>query len=83
MGGAIVVGTWTVEFHVKHLHYENLILMLDFYINASATQSIMFGDRSASSRKSEEVITDEPHAGVLKTPFVLMNDIYYLHLCSI
>uniref|UniRef100_A0A251SCT3 Uncharacterized protein n=1 Tax=Helianthus annuus TaxID=4232 RepID=A0A251SCT3_HELAN len=39
-GGAIVVGTWTVEFHVKHLYYENLILMLDFYINASATHLI-------------------------------------------
>ncbi|KAJ0599698.1 hypothetical protein HanIR_Chr03g0107881 [Helianthus annuus] len=42
-GGAIVVGTWTVEFHVKHLLYENMILMLDFYINASATHLFMFG----------------------------------------
>ncbi|MFS7958744.1 hypothetical protein Hanom_Chr08g00682311 [Helianthus anomalus] len=42
-GGAIVVGTWTVEFHVRHLHFENLILKLDFYINASATHLFMFG----------------------------------------
>ncbi|MFS7936547.1 hypothetical protein Hanom_Chr05g00416861 [Helianthus anomalus] len=61
-GGAIVVGTWTVEFHVKHLHFGNLILILDFYINASATHLFIM---------------------VLKTPFVLMNDTYYLHICSI
>ncbi|KAM0056583.1 hypothetical protein Hdeb2414_s0006g00220081 [Helianthus debilis subsp. tardiflorus] len=29
-GGAIVVGTWTIEFHVKHLHFTNLLLMLGF-----------------------------------------------------